>query len=131
MSYLWTPPPAAAEVVVERLGFSRHKRPNCLHLVVIPRLMTGRWRRRLIRGSDIYFRLDNQNLWDVKTHHEPLFVFLCLPFLSHRPNLEGRERLLEELRGLVCQGGMQEVDKVRGRRRLCKLLNRAWEVCSV
>ena len=131
MSYLWTPPPAAGEVVVERLGFSRHKRPNCMHLVVIPRLMTGRWRRRLIRGSDIYFRLDNRVLWDVKTHHEPLFVFLCLPFLSHRPNLEAKEQLLEELRGLLCQGGMQEVDKVRGRRNLCKLLNSSWEVCSL
>ena len=39
MSYLWTPPPVAVDVVVECLGFSCHKRPNCLHLVVIPWLM--------------------------------------------------------------------------------------------
>ena len=37
------PPPAAADVVVEQLGEAHHKRPNCMHITVVPRLMTNRW----------------------------------------------------------------------------------------
>lgn len=48
-TFLWSPPPAACEVVVEQLGKARHKRPHCMHLVIVPRLMTGRWRRSLTR----------------------------------------------------------------------------------
>jgi hypothetical protein len=40
-SFLWCPPPAAAGVVVEQLGEARHKRPQCTHIVVVPRLMSG------------------------------------------------------------------------------------------
>ena len=48
-AFVWSPPPAAADVVVERLSIAKHKRPNSLHLVVVPRLMTGRWRKHLGR----------------------------------------------------------------------------------
>jgi hypothetical protein len=41
-NFIWTPPPAAAEAVVDQLGKWRLKRPECVHLVVVPRLMTGR-----------------------------------------------------------------------------------------
>jgi hypothetical protein len=48
-NFLWEPPPAAADVVGELLGEVKHKRPYCTHLVVDPRLMTGRWRRTLAK----------------------------------------------------------------------------------
>jgi hypothetical protein len=35
-NFLWVPPPAAAEVVVEQLGEARHKRPNCMHTTIMP-----------------------------------------------------------------------------------------------
>jgi hypothetical protein len=41
-NFLWAPPPAAADVVGELLGEAKHKRPYCTHLVIVPRLMTGR-----------------------------------------------------------------------------------------
>ena len=51
---LWTPPPAAADVVAEQVGEARHKRQNSIHIVVVPRLMTGRWRRLLSRHTDFH-----------------------------------------------------------------------------
>ena len=43
-TYIWTPPPAAGDVVVEQLGRARLVRPEGMHIFVIPRLMTGWWR---------------------------------------------------------------------------------------
>jgi hypothetical protein len=57
-TFVWLPAPAAAEVNVEQLGKARLKRPQSVHVVVFPRLMTGRWQRHLTRGSDFYFRVD-------------------------------------------------------------------------
>jgi hypothetical protein len=42
--FIWTPPPAAADVVVEQLGKAIMKRSESMHLIVVPRLMAGRWR---------------------------------------------------------------------------------------
>jgi hypothetical protein len=56
-TFVWHPGPAAADVVVEQLGKARHKRPTSLHSVVVPRIMTGRWRRHMTRECDCYFRI--------------------------------------------------------------------------
>jgi hypothetical protein len=53
-NFVWNVPPAAAEVVVEQLGFARLKRPEAMHMIVVPRLMTGGWRRHLTCGTDGY-----------------------------------------------------------------------------
>jgi hypothetical protein len=37
---IWIPPPVAADVVMEQLSNARHKRPEAMHIVVLPRLMT-------------------------------------------------------------------------------------------
>ena len=96
--FIWSPPPAAADVVVERLGIAKHKRPNSLHLVLVPRLMTGRWRRHLGRGTDCYFRLDTSPIWDIKNMCEPVLLYVSLPFLPHRPCFEWRQNTVESLR---------------------------------
>jgi hypothetical protein len=46
-NFVSTVPPAAAEVVVEQLGFIWLKQPNTMHMIVVPRLMTGCWRKHL------------------------------------------------------------------------------------
>jgi hypothetical protein len=38
-SYIWTPPPCAAEAAIEQLRKARHKRQNSQHLFIVPRLM--------------------------------------------------------------------------------------------
>jgi hypothetical protein len=57
---IWVTPPAAAKVVVEQLGCACLKRPGSLHLILVPRVMTGPWRRHLTRGTEAYIRID----WD-------------------------------------------------------------------
>ena len=41
-NFVWAPPPGAGDVVVDLLGKARLKQPKAMHIVVIPRLMTGR-----------------------------------------------------------------------------------------
>jgi hypothetical protein len=42
-TYVWLPPPAAAGATIEWLGQSIHKRPDYVHIVLVPRLMTALW----------------------------------------------------------------------------------------
>jgi hypothetical protein len=93
-NFIWSPAPAAVEVVVEQLGKARHKRPNSLHLIVTPRLMTGRWRRHLIRETDFYFKIPAGacSIWGAD-QHEPILIFVCLPFDISNPNLSRLARL--------------------------------------
>jgi hypothetical protein len=74
------PQPAAAEAVVDQLGKWWLKRPECVHLVVVPRLMTGRWRRALKRETDFYFRVDWDEVWPLKELNEPLLIFVIVPY---------------------------------------------------
>eukprot|EP00978_Attheya_sp_CCMP212_P033801 scaffold138352_cov25-Attheya_sp.AAC.1 len=70
-TFVWAPPPAAADVVVEQLGKCRTKRPHSMHLIVVPRIMTGYWRRLIGRGSEFYFKIDWEDVWPLKTHFAP------------------------------------------------------------
>jgi len=103
-TFLWSPPPAAADVAVEELRKSRHKRPWLFHVFVCPRLMTPRWRRAFCREVDFQFEIPvNSDIWPASSH-EPLLVGICLPFIRHRPwKLRGVPKLLgmeRKLRGM-------------------------------
>lgn len=103
--FLWTPPPAAADVAAELLGEAKLKRPNGTHVVVVPRLMTGRWRRLLIKETDFYFKIPAGvfSFWP-QSMHEPLTIFVSLPLIQHSPwTVKGTpflETLGVKLRGL-------------------------------
>jgi hypothetical protein len=100
---IWHPAPAAPDVVVEQLGKARHMQPSSLHLVVVPRLMTGRWQCHMTRECDCYFRIPpGCTLWG-KTHEPTALIFICLPFVVHRPNLSAKSKLLEDFRGAMLQ----------------------------
>jgi hypothetical protein len=95
-TYVWTPPSAAADVVVEQLGQARQKQPESMHLVVVPRMMMGGWRRHMTRGSNLYFRVDWPKVGPLKGHIEHLLIFICLPHRSSLPRLQERDSLFEE-----------------------------------
>ena len=42
-TYVWSPPPAAAEPALEELRKARHRRTASTHLILIPRLLTPTW----------------------------------------------------------------------------------------
>jgi hypothetical protein len=111
-TFVWHPAPAAADVVVEQLGKSRHKRPMSLHIVVIPRIMTGSWRWHMTRECDCYFPA-GCTLWG-KTQYEPVLIFVCLPFVVHMPDFPAKHRLLEEFRGAMLQEDLWTASDVWG-----------------
>jgi hypothetical protein len=83
--FLWAPPPAAADVVAEQLGEARHKRPFCTHITVVPRLMTGRWRKTLGKEADLLVEIPaGVPFWE-SAMHEPLILCISLPLCRQPP----------------------------------------------
>jgi hypothetical protein len=130
-NFVWNVPPAAAEVVVEQLGFARLKRPEAMHIIVVPRIMTGRWRRHLTRGTDGYARLDDKEVWDLSSHFEPLLIYFCLPFRSAEPKFEKRRELLVRIQRIVLEQRVPAVCLSRRRHLLRKLLGEARDLCPL
>lgn len=127
-NYVWAPPPAACDVVVEQLAKARWKRPESMHVVIVPRLMTGRWRRHLTRGTDAHLELA-VSPWNLAEQCEPLLIFIALPFRSDDPKFEERQRVLENHERSVRK--VQEMDGRVGRAILRKLLLAARSLCSL
>jgi hypothetical protein len=130
-NFIWAPPPAAADVVVEQLSMARHKRPGCFHLVVVPRLMTVYWRKHLARATDMYFRMGHETIWPMKTLHEPVLIFICLPLIPHRPKFVVREELLDQLKRALLGPRLSEAHQGWFRSHLRKLLASARGLLSV
>jgi hypothetical protein len=79
------PPPAAAAAAIEWLGQSIHKRPDSVHIMVVPRLMTSSWRKRLSKTSDLFFTISlGTQVWSCD-EHGPLICAVCLPLSQHSP----------------------------------------------
>jgi hypothetical protein len=53
--YLWAPTPAVAGAALEELLKLRHKSSDIFHVVVVPRLMTPRWRYLFNKVCDFSF----------------------------------------------------------------------------
>ena len=53
--FVWSPPPAAADVCLEELRKARMKRKNSLHVVCVQRLMTPLWLKQLNKAADCLF----------------------------------------------------------------------------
>ncbi|KAL7574950.1 hypothetical protein ACA910_010773 [Epithemia clementina (nom. ined.)] len=84
-NFVWSPPPAAANVAIEKMCESKHIRPESAHVFIAPALMTCRWRKRLGRVADVVFSVPaGSPLWN-KDQHEPLIVAFVLPFFCCRP----------------------------------------------
>jgi hypothetical protein len=129
--FIWNVPPAAAEVVVEQLGFARMKRPEAMHIILVPRLMTGRWRRHLTRACDGYIKIDDPAVWDLDSQFEPLLVFFCLPFCSHDPKLSERRDIVDRLQQIVPKPDVLPFSSCARRNLLRKLLIEARGLCPL
>ena len=103
-SFIWTPPPAAANVAIEELRKARHKRQNSFHIFVCPRLMKPLWFKQAYKAADMVFDLKAGHPYWSSARHEPLIVAVCFPYLNHKPWLlrdtppiHGMVRLLRRL----------------------------------
>ena len=55
--FLWTPPPAAADVALEEMRKARIKRQLSTHIFVCPRLLTTEWLKQCHKATDCLFEL--------------------------------------------------------------------------
>ena len=83
--YLWSPAPAIADAALEELLKSRHKRMDLTHIVVIPRLMTPRWRRLFNKVCDFTFVVSpGAAFWPSHMYEPNLDAMLGKPPLTIR-----------------------------------------------
>lgn len=130
-NFIWTPAPAAAEVVVEQIGKARLKRSESMHLVLVPRLFTGYWRRWMTRHADGYFRIAWQDVWPLEEEYEPLLCFLFLPYQPFRPLLHHRQTCIDEIQRIVQEPSVSAPLGVQRRDLLRELLLKARQLCPV
>jgi hypothetical protein len=84
-TYLWTPPPAAADVAAEYMTHAIHKRSTSTHIFICPRLMTSRWFRLVSKAADLLFSVPvNVEIWDA-SQHEPLIIAIVFPLSREKP----------------------------------------------
>jgi hypothetical protein len=83
--FVWTPPPAAADVALEELRKARIKRQDSTHYFICPRLLTPEWQKQLWKTADLIFQIPPGTPgWPVDMF-EPLTVGIVFPFLRNRP----------------------------------------------
>jgi hypothetical protein len=122
---LWAPSPAAADAALEELLKARHKRTDTFHIVVIPRLLTPRWRRLFHKAADCCFTVaPGASFWS-SDMFEPLWVAVVLPYYRHSPWQLGRAPLMVDLgRKLHRLCSDREADARHLLCKLCKLPRR-------
>lgn len=122
--FVWSPPPAAAEAAIEELRKARHKRQASTHAVLVPRLLTPKWRKQLHKACDCVFEMPAGcgPAWP-SDMFEPCLIGICFPYLKHRPwQLRGVPRLLALER--TVQGLWEEGDSAVSAC-LCKFFDKA------
>ena len=89
-AFIWSPPPAAAQVALKQMCEAKHVHPDTSHIFVVPNLMAVEWEKRLRKVSDIVIELaPGSTLWPANQHESLTLAFVC-PFLVNRPFAVGR-----------------------------------------
>jgi hypothetical protein len=85
-TFVWAPPPAAAETAIEQLRRAVIKRQASTHIFLCPRLLYPEWSKQLHKASDLVVSLPAgiDNGWP-KAMLEPLTIGFVFPFLSCHP----------------------------------------------
>ncbi|KAL7579542.1 hypothetical protein ACA910_007917 [Epithemia clementina (nom. ined.)] len=84
--FIWTPPPCLGDVAVQLMAEAWQIRPWNKHVMVIPSLMAGRWRKLLFKTSDFLAVLSYaKELWPQETEYEPLTIAFVFPLLRRQP----------------------------------------------
>jgi len=116
-TYLWQPPPAAADAALEELRKARLKRRKSTHIVIIPRLFTTLWLKQLYKAADIVLYLPCNNSNWPSSMHEPLVIGILFPYSRFFPwQFKGTPRLLahrREVQSLLQKGQMDPGDLLR------------------
>ena len=123
---LWTPQPCIADVALEYLRKSIHKRPSIAHIFVVPKLMTYSWRKHALKNCDFSFYIDAGVPHWPSNQHESLLICLFLPHLHCRPwTFKGSNKVL------ALERKMRQVQRLKNgseRAILLQLWSLIWKV---
>ena len=116
-TYIWAPPPFAADIALAELRKARIKRQSSSHVFVCPRLCTSLWIKQLYKASDIVIEIPaGTHGWPLEMH-EPLLIGLLFPFLRQKPwQLRGTPKMHamgRQLRSLLSEKDMDPRDLLR------------------
>jgi hypothetical protein len=68
--FIWCPPPAIANAVLEQMYKAQQKRPHTsAHMFVCPRIMTSRWRKKLFKAATFLFKIPiTSSIWGLDVY---------------------------------------------------------------
>ena len=82
---LWEPAPAAALFAIECFRQGRHKRQNSFHIWIVPGLLTGEWRKNVLKSADLIVEIPAGHTYWPADMHESLTLALFFPFIASKP----------------------------------------------
>jgi hypothetical protein len=127
--YLWTPPPAAADVAAEYMTHTIHKRSTSTHVFICPRLMTARWFRLVSKAADLLFYVPvNVEIWNA-SQHEPLIIAIVFPLSREKPWKQRGSPYCHHTRKVLQELCVSDFGKTSAVLREC--IDRAWNMAAV
>ena len=127
-NYLWTPPPVIADVAVFQLAEAIHIRPWNTHIIVLPGLMTARWRKLLTKTSDLVLTLPfDDEVWPRDVEFEKLTLAISFPLLDRNPWRIKRSPLLKQFEAEVRKMSGQGLTQYRNYMRELWISARAFQ----
>jgi len=128
-TYLWQPPPAAADAALEEVRKARLKRRESTHIIIIPRLCTTMWLKQLYKAADIVLYLPCNNTNWPSSMYEPLVIGILFPYSRFFPwQFKGTPRLLSrrrEMQSLLQKGEVDPGDL------LCEFFNSTRKISTL
>jgi hypothetical protein len=123
-TYIWVPPPFAADVALGELRKARIKRQSSSHLFVCPRLCGPLvWLKQLYKAADVVLEFPAGSLHWSREMHEPILIGVLFPFIRHSPwQLRNTPKMHSVVRQLRCLLQGEDVDA-------CDFLRKFWVQC--
>ena len=84
-TYLWSPPPFAADIAIAELRRARIKRQSSSHVFVVPKLCAPLWIKQVYKAADIVFEIPSGQTFWKREMHEPLLIAIVFPFIRSKP----------------------------------------------
>ena len=128
--FIWEPPPCLADVAIYMMSEAWHIRPWNVHVMLIPSLMSGKWRKMLFKISDVICVLPfGDEWWPRESEFEPLTLAFIFPLLHRAPWRIKFEPFFRDQSHYVRTLHRQSVPFAG--HHLCQLWARAWSLEGV
>ena len=128
-TFIWTPPPAAADVVVEQLGRARLKRPESMHIILVPRLMTGKMAATASEGNGILLSDQLANCVGFGNSLRTTVVFCLFSLQKQRTQTRPARKVTGRVSAGLAWGRI--ASDLRQRSVLRKLFHRTRALCTL